>query len=78
MKGIYFCFYFRRSYYLYLLQDVCFYFEKKKKRKFCCCYSYNSVKVLEKSWNVNAKSHGKSEKKSWKVLEFESFFKWEP
>ena len=30
MKGIYFCFYFRRSYYLYLLEDVCFYFEKKK------------------------------------------------
>ena len=54
------------------------------KNKFCCCYSYNSVKVLkspeilskvlEKSWNFDAKCPGKSEKKSLKVLEFESIF----
>ena len=43
-KGIYFCFYCGRSWYLYILQDVCFYFTRKK---FYCCYSYNSVKVLE-------------------------------
>ena len=54
------------------------------KKEFCFCYSYNSVKVLgspgillkvlEKSWNLDAKSPGKSEKKSWKVLEFKSIF----
>ena len=80
-KEIYFCYYCRRSCYLYILQNVCFYFARKK---FCCCYSYDAVKVLEspgipskvleKSWNFDAKSPGKIEKKSWKVLEFESFF----
>ena len=55
-----------------------------QKKKFCCCYLCNSVKVLESpgisskvlenSWNFDEKSPGKSEKKSWKVLEFESFF----
>ena len=68
-KGIYFCFYCRSSCYLYALQDVCFYFAKNK---FYCSNSYNSVKVLEsfgisskvleKSWNFDAKSRGKSEK----------------
>ena len=81
MKGIYFCFYYWRSCYLYILQVVCFYFVKNK---YCCCYSHNYVKilkspgilskVLERSWNFDAKSPGKSEKKSWKVLEFESIF----
>ena len=81
MKSIYFCFYCRRSCYLYILQDVYFYFAEKK---FYCCYLYNSVKalenpgiylkVLEKSLNFDAKSHGKSDKKSWKVLEFDSIF----
>ena len=43
------------------------------KKKICCCYSYSSVralenpgislKVLEKSWNFDAKSPRKSEKK---------------
>ena len=55
---------------------VCFYFAKKK---FCCCYLYNSIKVLgspgisskvlEKSWNFDAKSPGKNEKKFGKVVE---------
>ena len=45
-KGIYFWFYCRRSFYLYMPQDVCFYFAKKK---FCCCYSYN-CKSPGKSW----------------------------
>ena len=75
-KGIFFCFYCRRSCYLYISQDVCFCFTRKK---LYCCYSYNFVKVrespgisskvLEKSWNSDAKSPGKSKKKSWKVLE---------
>ena len=81
LRKVFFCFYFRRSCYLYILQDVCFYFAKKK---ICCCYSYSSVralenpgislKVLEKSWNFDAKTPRKSEKKFWKVLEFESIF----
>ena len=60
--------------YVFILQE----------KTFCCCYSCNSVKVpgspgislkvLEKSWNFDAKGPGKSEKKSWKVLEFESIF----
>ena len=36
--------------------------------------SRNSVESAGKSWNFDAKSPGKIEKKSWKVLEFESFF----
>ena len=81
MKGIYLWFCCRRSCYLYILQDICFYLAKKK---FCCCYSYYSVKVLEspgisskvleKSRNFDAKSREKSKNKSWKVLEFESVF----
>ena len=81
MKGIYFCFYNRRSCYLYMLQEVCFYFAKKK---FCCCYSYNSVKVLETpgialkvletSWNVDARKVleriKKSPGKSWNLNQF--------
>ena len=31
-------------------------------------------KVLEKSWSFHAESPGKSVKKPWKVLEFESIF----
>ena len=63
--------------YLYILQDVCFYFTKNK---FYCCYSYNSVnvpespgilsKVLEKSWNFDAKNPGNSEEKSWNLKQF--------
>ena len=77
-KGIYFCFYCGRNWYLYILQDVCFCFTRKA---FYCCYSYNSVKVLEspgtlskileKSWNFDAKSLEKVKKKSWKVQKFE-------
>ena len=80
-NGIYFCFYCRRSRYLYILHNVCFYFTRQK---FYCCYSCSSVKVLEipgilskvleKSRDFDAKSPGKREKKSWKVLEFESIF----
>ena len=33
-----------------------------------------SKKVLEKSWKLECKSPGKSEKKSWKVLEFDIKF----
>ena len=44
----------------------------------CSARSWNFVKspgkVLEKSWNFDGKRPGKSEKKSWKVLEFESIF----
>ena len=55
-----------------------------QKKKFFCCYSYNSVKVLEspgillkvleKSWNFDAKSCGKTKKKSpgkfWNLNQF--------
>ena len=32
------------------------------------------LKVLERSWNLEAKTLGKSEEKSWKVVDFESIF----
>ena len=54
------------------------------KKEFLFCDLYNTIKVLEspgissqaleKSWNFDAKSPGKSEKRSWKDLEFESIF----
>ena len=56
MKVIYLCFYYSRSCYLNIIQDVCFYFTRKK----FYCYSYNSLKVLE--------SPGKVLEKSWKKL----------
>ena len=72
-----FCFYCRRSYYLYILQDICLYFTRNT---FYSCYSYNSVKVLEslrisskvleKSWNFDAKSPVKSEKTSWNLNQY--------
>ena len=61
---------------IYIYYRMCVFILQKW--NFCCGYSYNYVKVLEspgillkvleKSWNSDAKSPGKSEKNSWKVL----------
>ena len=71
MKVIYLCFYYSRSCYLNIIQDVCFYFTRKK---FYCCYSYNSLKVLESPGKVLEKVE-KSPGKSWNL---KYFFWWEP
>ena len=75
MKGIYCCFYLRRSSYLYILQGVCFYFAKKK---FYCCYSYKSLKTLEFRWKSWKSPRTLMEKvlKSPGIWIF--FFWWEP
>ena len=83
MKGIYFYFYCRRSCYLYILQDLCFYCKKeillllflqlcKSPGK-----SWNFVESPGKVlwWKFDAKSHGKSEKKSWNLNQL---LWWEP
>ena len=70
-KAIFFCFYCRRSWYLYIVQDVCFYFAKKE---ILLLLFVQLRKSPGKSWNFDAKSSGKTKKKSWKVLEFESVF----
>ena len=54
-------------------------FCKKQNKKLLFVQLRKSAgKSWKKSWNFDAKSPGKSEKKkSWKVLEFEIFW-WEP
>ena len=75
MKGIYCCFYLRRSSYLYILQGVCFYFANKK---FYCCYSYKSLKTLDFRWKSWKSPRTLMEKvlKSPGIWIF--FFWWEP
>ena len=78
MKGIYFYFYCRRSCYLYIPQDICFYFTRKK---FYWCHSHKSVKVLESPGTLMQKVLKKQKNvlespgKSWNS---NKFFWWEP
>ena len=66
---------------LYMLQDVCFYFTKKEILLLLLVQLHKSPgilsKILEKSWNFDAKSPEKCEKSPRKSWNLNQFFRWE-